>query len=80
MLVLVGVTAIRQEIGKYQITRGSKNGKELKIQSAKINEDNIEKIQVKNKTASTIIPIVIPVLILVYLYNEIFGEELLAGR
>ena len=29
MLVLVGVTAIRQEIGKYQITRGSKNGKEF---------------------------------------------------
>ena len=29
MLVLVGVTAIRQEIGKYQITRGSKNGNEF---------------------------------------------------
>ena len=54
-----------------------KNKKWVKTQ---INEDNIEKIQVKNKTASTIIPIVIPVLILVYLYNEIFGEELLAGR
>lgn len=29
MLVLVGVTAIRQEIGKYQTTRGSKNGKDF---------------------------------------------------
>ena len=29
MLVLVGVTAIRQEIGKYQTTRCSKNEKDF---------------------------------------------------
>ena len=29
MLVLVGVMGIRQEIGKYWTTRGSKNGKDF---------------------------------------------------